>query len=73
MDMTESHIGNPNPKLNVKMNPFIIDSGLIELKSKLSVSGVDKKVNKQNCNISTKTDIADTLILCLAILFTFCL
>lgn len=66
----ESHTGYPNPKLKVKMTPSKKDNGLMELKLKLSVSGADKKDNRQNCNISIMTDIADALMLYFVALFT---
>ncbi len=42
----------------------------MELKLKLSVSGADKKENRQNCNISIIADIADALKLYFVALFT---
>lgn len=52
------------------MTPSKKDNGLMELKLKLSVSGADKKDNRQNCNISIMTDIADALMLYFVALFT---
>lgn len=66
----ESQTGNPNPKLKAKIIPSRKNNGLMELKLKLSSSGADKKDNKQNCNISIMTDIADALMLYFVVFFT---
>lgn len=66
----ESQTGHPSPKLKVKMIPSRKVKGLMELKLKFSVSGADKKDNKQNCNISRMADITEALILYLVTLFT---
>ena len=66
----ESQTGHPSPKLMVKMIPSRKLKGLMELKLKFSVSGADKKDNKQNCNISRMADITEALILYLVTLFT---
>lgn len=66
----ESQTGHPSPKLKVKMIPSRKLKGLMELKLKFSVSGADKKDNKQNCNISRMADITEALILYLVTLFT---
>ena len=66
----ENQTGHLSPKLKEKMISSRKAKGLMELKLKFSVSGADKKDNKQNCNISRMADITEALILYLVTLFT---